>query len=50
METKNQTKTKTRAKSKTVEVKKMSKIMKAAEKYKGSVEILDMDALFNPVY
>ena len=30
--------------------KRVSKIMKAAEKYKGSVEILDMDALFNPVY
>lgn len=30
--------------------RRLSKIMKAAEKYKGSVEILDMDALFKPVY
>ena len=30
--------------------KRISKIMKAAEKYKGSVEILDMEALFKPVY
>jgi len=30
--------------------KRISKIMKAAEKYKGSVEILDMEALFKHVY
>jgi len=35
---------------KVVVKKRISKIMKAAEKYKGSVEILDMEALFKPVY
>ncbi len=30
--------------------KKISKAMRAAEKYRGSVEILDMEALFKPVY
>ena len=29
--------------------KRVSKIIQAAKKYQGSVEILDMDALFNPV-
>jgi len=53
METKKTTKAAT-PKSKTAEngvvKKRISKIMKAAEKYKGSVEILDMEALFKPVY
>ena len=30
--------------------KRISKAIKAAEKYGGSVEILDMDELFKPVY
>jgi hypothetical protein len=53
METKKATKAVT-PKPKTTEngvvKKRISKIMKAAEKYKGSVEILDMEALFKPVY
>ncbi len=53
METKKTIKT-TTTKAKTTEngvvKKRISKIMKAAEKYKGSVEILDMEALFKPVY
>ena len=53
METKKTTKTtttKAKATENGVVKKRISKIMKAAEKYKGSVEILDMEALFNPVY
>ena len=53
METKNATKTdklKLEKSKNEVVKKKKSKIMKAVEKYKGSVEILDMDALFKPVY
>ncbi len=52
METKKITKTATsKPKSSGSEVKKrISKAMRAAEKYRGSVEILDMEALFKPVY
>ncbi|MEI6755375.1 MAG: hypothetical protein WCK78_19725 [Paludibacter sp.] len=54
METKKDTTKAVITKEKTVEnkvvKKRISKIMKAAEKYKGGVEILDMDALFKPVY
>lgn len=54
METKKETKKTVTTKGKIVGnrvvKKRISKIMKAAEKYKGSVEILDMEALFNPVY
>ena len=42
--------TKAKAAENGVVKKRISKIMKAAEKYKGSVEILDMEALFKPVY
>lgn len=53
METNKTSKTglsKAKATKKVVAKKRMSKIMKAAEKYKGSVEILDLEALFKPVY
>jgi len=53
METKKITKT-TTSKAKTADngvvKKRISKAMKAAQKYSGSVEILDMEALFKPVY
>ena len=54
METKKETTKAVTTKGKTVGngvvKKRISKIMKAAEKYKGGVEILDMEALFKPVY
>ena len=53
MDAKNRSKTST-PKPTTVEngviKKKISKAMRAAEKYRGSVEILDMEALFKPVF
>jgi hypothetical protein len=51
METKKQTtkRVSTLQKEKVVTKKRVSKIIQAAKKYQGSVEILDMDALFNPV-
>jgi len=50
METKKQTTTKDKSNLKKKEItpkKRVSKIMQAAKKYQGSVEILDMDALLN---
>jgi len=51
METKKKTKKKstTLKKENVTPKKRVSKIIQAAKKYQGSVEILDMDALFNPV-
>jgi hypothetical protein len=51
METKKQNtkRVPTLKKEKVVPKKRVSKIIQAAKKYQGSVEILDMDALFNPV-
>jgi len=49
METKKETKKATIKKENVAPKKRISKAWKAAMKSQGSVEIVDMDALFNPI-